>query len=137
MNSAFNKTVARRYIEELQNAKNLSIIDELLIEDCVIHLGSRYLDKEKYKSIVETNYAVFPDMHIDIQAQIAENDTVVTQWKNRFTHTNKFMGYEPTFEEISIAGISVHRIIGGAIAEIWIYWDRLEMIHQLGIRKLP
>lgn len=131
-----NKAIARRYIEELQNAKNLNIIDELMIEDCIIHLGSRYVDREKYKKIVESNYKVFPDIHVDIEQQIAENDTVSTQWKSHFTHTNSFMGYEPTFEEILIAGNSIHRIIGGMIAEVWIYWDRLELINQLGIKKI-
>ena len=49
MTAEENKSIARRYIEELQNAKDPSIIDELLTDDCVIHLGSRYVDKEKYK----------------------------------------------------------------------------------------
>lgn len=130
-----NKTTARRYIEELQNAKNLEIIDELMIEDCIIHLGSRYVDRGKYKKMAESNYKVFPDLHIEIEHQIAEGEMVSTQWKSRFTHTNKFMDYEPTFEEILIAGISIHRIIGGRIVEVWIYWDRLELIQQLSITK--
>lgn len=136
MNVEENKAIARTYIEELQNAKNIEIIDELMIEDCVIHLGSRYVDREQYKKIVETNYKIFPDIHIDIEAQIGEDDTVSTQWKSHFTHSNRFMGYEPTYEEILIAGISIHKIIGGKITEVWIYWDRLELIHQLGIKKI-
>lgn len=136
MNIEKNKAIARTYIEELQNAKNLNIIDEFMIEDCIIHLGSRYVDREKYKKIVESNNKVFPDIHIDIENQIGEGEIVSTQWKSHFTHTNRFMGYEPTYEEISIAGISIHRIIGGMIVEVWIYWDRLELIQQLGIKKI-
>lgn len=135
MNTEDNKATARRYIEELQNAKNSAIIDELLIEDCVIHLGSRYVDREKYRKMSETNYKVFPDLHINIENQIAEGEMVSTQWKSHFTHTNRFMDYEPTYEEILIAGISVHRIIANKIVEVWIYWDRLELILQLGVKK--
>ena len=53
------KNIARNYIEELQNAKNLEIIDEVMTENCVIHLGSRYVDKEKYKNIVKHTHIFF------------------------------------------------------------------------------
>lgn len=132
MTAEENKSIARRYIEELQNAKDLSIIDELLTDDCVIHLGSRYVDKEKYKKISESNYKLFPDMHIEIKKQIAENNRVVTQWISSFTHTQKIMDKEPTYEQVLVVGTSIHKIIGNKIVEVWIYWDRLEMMEQLG-----
>jgi len=127
------KKIARHYIEELQNAKNLSVIDEVMTEDCVIHLGSRYVDKEKYKKIVDSNHKQFPDSHVEIKQQIAEENTVVTQWKSSFTHSQKLMGMEPTYEEVLIEGSSIHRIIGNIIVEVWIYWDRQEVMEQLGI----
>ena len=127
------KKIARHYIEELQNAKNLDVIDEVMTEDCVIHLGSRYVGKEKYKKIVESNHKLFPDSHVVIKGQIAEDNTVVTQWKSSFTHSQKSMGKEPTFEQISIEGTSIHKIIGNTIIEVWIYWDRQEITEQLGI----
>ena len=131
MTEEFNKSIARRYIEELQNAKNIYIIDELLTEDCILHLGSTYVDREKYKSYVESHYKVFTDMHIDIIDQIAEGNKVATQWRSRFIHTQRVMNFDPTFEEVQFVGSSVHKIMGGKIVEIWIYSDRLEMINQL------
>ncbi|MGI9534142.1 MAG: ester cyclase [Thermodesulfobacteriota bacterium] len=127
------KKIARQYIEELQNAKNLTVIDEVMTEDCVIHLGSRYVDKEKYKKIVDSNHRLFPDNHVEIREQIAEDNKVATQWKSSFTHTNELMGKEPTYEEITVAGTSIHKIIGNMIVEVWIYWDRQEIMEQLGI----
>ena len=127
------KKIARQYIEELQNAKNLNVIDEVMTEDCVIHLGSRYVDKDKYRKIVESSHKQFPDGHVEIKEQIAEDNKVVTQWKSSFTHSQKLMGKEPTFEEIRIEGTSIHRIIGNIIVEVWIYWDRQDMMEQLGV----
>ena len=127
------KKIARHYIEELQNAKNLNVIDEVMTEDCVIHLGSRYVDKDKYRKIVESNHKQFPDGHVEIKEQIAEDNKVVTQWKSSFTHSQKLMGKEPTFEEINIEGTSIHRIIGNIIVEVWIYWDRQDLMEQLGV----
>lgn len=127
------KNIARNYIEELQNAKNLDIMDEVMTEDCVIHLGSRYVDKQKYKNILQSNFVLFPDTHVVVERQFAEDDMVATQWKSSFTHTQKIMGQEPTFEEISIPGTSIHKIIGNMIVEVWIYWDRQELMEQLGV----
>ncbi|NIP29240.1 MAG: hypothetical protein GTO02_01960 [Candidatus Dadabacteria bacterium] len=119
-----NKEIAKRFIQELQNAKNLEIIDELLIEDCLIHVSSKYVEKEKYKRIVESNHKYFPDMHIEVINQIAEGDIVASQWKNHFTHTHEILGIKPTYEEMQISGVSIYKIIGGKIVEIWIYFDR-------------
>lgn len=129
-----NKNLAKRYVEELQNAKNIDIIDEILSEECIIHIGEKYFDKEKYKKQVESNYRMFPDLHTDIIGQIAEKGRVATQWKSRFTHSQNIMNYEPTLEEVQIAGASIYRIVGSRIVEIWIYTDRLDMLKQLGIK---
>lgn len=127
------KTIARNYIEELQNAKNLEILDEVMTQDSVIHLGTRYLDKEKYKNILKSNYQLFPDTHVTIENQIAEGDRVATQWKSSFTHSHEIMGKSPTYEEVVVSGTSIHKIIGNMIVEVWIYWDRHDLIQQLGI----
>jgi len=127
------KNIARNYIEELQNAKNLDILDEVMTEDCIIHLGSRCVDKEKYKNIVQSNYKLFPDTHVVIEKQFAEDNRVATQWKSSFTHSQEIMGKTPTYEEIKISGTSIHKIIGNTIVEVWIYWDRQELMEQLGV----
>ena len=127
------KNIARNYIEELQNAKNLEILDEVMTQDSVIHLGTRYMDKEKYKNILKSNYQLFPDTHVTIQNQIAEGDRVATQWKSSFTHSHEIMGKSPTYEEVVVSGTSIHKIIGNMIVEVWIYWDRHDLIQQLGI----
>lgn len=127
------KNIARIYIEELQNAKNLDILDELMTQDSVIHLGGRYLDKEKYRNILTSNFQLFPDTHVTIEKQIAEDDRVATQWKSSFTHSKEIMGKPPTFEQIDIIGTSIHKIVGNLIIEVWIYWDRYDLMQQLGI----
>ena len=124
MSLELNKAVARRFIEELQNAKNLDIVYELLIEECLIHVNSKYMDREKYKRIVASNHKYFPDVHIEIERQVAEGDIVVTQWKSLFTHTHEIFNIPPTFEEMQLLGVSIYKMIAGKVLEIWIYWDR-------------
>lgn len=128
-----NKEFSRRYIEELQNAKNLDVIDEMMTEDCQIHFGSKCLNREQYKNTVETLQKHFPDIHVIIKNQIAEGDIVVTQWRTYFTHSHKMMGKEPTYEHINIGGASIYKIVGNTILEVWIYWDRQDIMKQIGV----
>ena len=96
MNLDDNKNIAKTFIQELQNSKNLDIIDELLIDECLIHVSSKYVEKNKYKRIVESNHKYFPDMHVEVTNQIAEGNMVASQWKNSFTHTHEILGVKPT-----------------------------------------
>jgi predicted ester cyclase len=43
------------------------------------------------------------------------------------------MGVDATYQQIKISGISIYRINQGKIAEIWISWDRLSLMQQVGI----
>lgn len=133
MSLSANKELARHYIEELQNAKNLSVIDEMMTEDCKIHLGSKSLNREQYKKTVETIHSYFPDIHVIVKEQVAENDTVATQWRTYFTHSHKMMGQNPTYEHINLGGASIYKIVGNAIFEVWIYWDRQDIMEQIGV----
>ncbi len=119
-----NKKTAKDFINELQNAKNIDIIDELLVDECLIHVRSKYVEKDKYKRIVESNHKYFPDMHVEVINQIAEGDRVASQWKNNFTHTQEVFGVKPTYESMTINGVSIYEFVGQKISQIWIYFDR-------------
>jgi predicted ester cyclase len=43
------------------------------------------------------------------------------------------MGVAPTFKQLAVTGISIYRFSEGKIAEIWISWDRLSLMQQLGV----
>ncbi|MFQ5788516.1 MAG: ester cyclase, partial [Thermodesulfobacteriota bacterium] len=124
---------ARRYLEEMHNKKNLAVVDEICSADCIVHLGLATFNKENYKNLVFRYSSAFPDMNTDIDDQIAEAEKVVTRWTTRFTHVNKFMGVDPTYKQITIVGISIYNIVDGKIVEMWVSWDRLTLMQQLGI----
>jgi len=128
-----NKEFSRRYIEELQNAKNLDVIDEMMTEDCQIHFGSKCLNREQYKNTVETLQKHFPDIHVIIKNQIAEGDIVVTQWITCFTHPHKLIGKQATYEHIDIGGASLYYIVANTILSVLIYWDRQDIMKQIGV----
>lgn len=73
----------------------------------------------------------FPDLHIEIQDQIAEGDRVVTCLRMRGTQKNALMGIAASGRKIDVAGIRVDRFAVGKIVESWVHLDTLGMLRQL------
>jgi steroid delta-isomerase-like uncharacterized protein len=128
------KDIARRLAEDPWQGK-LDETLELVGDDYVAHVpGSAepFRGKEGFRAFVTTYQTGFPDGTITIDEQIAEGDVVATRWTGRGTHTGELMGMPPTGREITIAGMTYARIADGKAREVWIIWDTLAMMQQLG-----
>jgi len=128
-----NKVMAYVYINEMQNKDNIAIADEICTEDCLIHLGQNNFSREEYKELVKSYSGVFADHQTTINDQIAEDNKVATRWTTQFKHEGTFMGIAATHKEVTVNGISIYRFAEGKIVEVWINWDRLGLLQQLGV----
>ncbi len=131
-----NRDLARRYFEEVWNAGNLGLIDELFTADYVNHdpmhpevppgpTGAR--------EIVNLYRRAFPDSQFRVEDQVCEDDRVVTRWTVTGTHDGPLYGVAPTGKRVTVSGISMIRIAGGRIAEAWVNWDSLGLMERLGV----
>ena len=130
-----NKAVARRWFEELFNAQNLDVADEITAQDSVNHdplLTHLPSGPEGDKYVVNLYHGSFPDAQITIEDQIVQGDRVVTRWTGRGTHRVEFMGVPPSGNRVEIAGMTINRISGGMIAETWTIYDALGLMQQIG-----
>jgi predicted ester cyclase len=57
---------------------------------------------------------------------------VVTRLRGRGTFRGEILGLPPNGKVIEIAGISVHRVVGGKLVEHWAQADLLGFLQQLG-----
>src|SRR5262245_20075914 len=134
MSTETNKAIARRVFEEVFNAGNLSLLDQLASADLVVHYSGaepvRGLDN--YKRAFTTSQPAFPDMHFSIEDLIAEGDRVVTRWTMRATHRSEYLGVAATGQQVTETGISIFRIVDGKIVEGWVNSDDLGVMQQLG-----
>lgn len=128
-----NKIMATLYIDGMHNKKRVDVLDEYSTDNCVIHIGQETFNREEYKELVRRYFTAFPDVCTIIEDQFGEDNNVATRWTTRFTHTGYFMGVPPTYKSISFSGISIYHFSEGKIIEIWISWDRLALMQQLGI----
>jgi len=126
--------LVRRYVEEVLNKKNLTLIDELFAPTFIDHDSSMPQAKgpaglKRLAAIVHTS---FPALHFTIEDMVAEGDRVVYPYSVRGTHENDFMGIAATGKQISFTGIHIYRVADGQLQEEWENWDTLGVIRQLG-----
>lgn len=80
----------------------------------------------------------FPDLALDVEWMLADEDRIVARVRSTGTHTGAFLGHEPTGKTFSATGIDVFRIDeAGMIAERWTEFDTFGMLQQLGIAPVP
>lgn len=114
------------------NEKDLSVIDELLHPDIVIHspLGNFY-GLESMKKIVAAWFTAYPDLIVKQMAAMSENDLAIIHWEAKGTHKGEFKGRQPTGKKVAYDGVTVYRIREGKIVEYWAYLDMHYLLSQI------
>jgi len=128
-----NKTLARRWFEDLFSRGELDATNEILSADFVDHLtheDERGLEELKlYVSIYRT---AFPDIQDAVEDIVAEGDKVVVRWTSGGTHQGEFMGVAPTGRHVTFTGMRLFRIAENKIVESWVNIDERGLQEQLG-----
>ncbi len=141
MLSETNKTVSRRFFEEVFGKGKLNVLDEIVAKN---HINSGPGNPpglvpgiEGTKQLVTMYRNAFPDIRFTVDEQIAEGDKVVTRWTAHGTNTGELLGMPATGKSSTVTGIVVDRIVNGKIAESWPIFDQFGMMQQLGIIPTP
>jgi serine phosphatase RsbU (regulator of sigma subunit) len=124
-----NKALARRFLEA-QAKGDLNALDELMAPDFADRslLPGQEADREGYKRSVAEILAVFTNISLTIEDQIAAGDKVATRYTGRSVHLGEFLGAAPTGEEADYSGIHIHRMSDGKIVEEWSETDLLNVM---------
>jgi steroid delta-isomerase-like uncharacterized protein len=131
-----NKDVVARFYEQLWNRGNLDAADELVATDYVRHdlrPGEAPPGPNGQKAVAAKFRAAFPDVHLELEALVAEGDLVAARWSMTGTHTGAWGDVSPTGRSVRFCGVNFFRIADGKIAEIWNLRDDLGLREQLGV----
>jgi steroid delta-isomerase-like uncharacterized protein len=133
-----HKTLVRRYYQEVLNAGNVGLLDELAVPDYDEHspFPGQPNGIEGLKARVGAILASFRPVFA-LRELIAEGDTVVAYWTNTGKHQGEFMGIPPSGRTVTISGVDVHRLRDGRMAEHWHVIEELQMLQQLGVIPTP
>jgi steroid delta-isomerase-like uncharacterized protein len=128
-----NKTLARRWFEDLFSRGNLDAANEILSAEFVDHLtheDERGL--EELKHYVSIYRSAFPDIQDSVEDIVAEGDKVVVRWTSSGIHQGEFMGVAPTGRHVTFTGMRLFRIADNKIVESWVNIDERGLQEQLG-----
>jgi predicted ester cyclase len=116
-----NKTIIRRFTEEIENTGDVSNIHEFISEDYVeVHEGKRY--QIGIKGAIDHVLGVrkvFPDLKLSIERQVSEGEWIATVYSvsGTFKEDWEFLGLKSTGKPITFTGVNVDRVIDGKIIE--------------------
>jgi steroid delta-isomerase-like uncharacterized protein len=128
-----NKTVVRRFIDEVFVRQDPAAVDELVAEDFTPHSwGSVPPGREALKAAQQRVSAGLRDASMTIEDMIAEGDRVAVRLTSRGTHAGEFMGMPPSGKSYEISETHVLRLRDGQVVEHWRDADMLGMMQQLG-----
>ena len=151
MSTEDNKTIVRRFYEEVWNRGNVAAVDELIAPNLVHHYDTptnvpvpadNPLSREGIKQLIPQFRSAFPDLHCTVELQVAEGDLVVTRLTARGTHKGEdrgltFKGIPPTGKQVMWTMTDISRIRDGKIVESWLNDDAVGRLQQIGALPTP
>jgi steroid delta-isomerase-like uncharacterized protein len=138
MTDTANKAIVRRYYDEALNQGNLAALDELATADYVEHnpLPGQGEGLSGLRDRVGMLCSAFRP-RFTLEDVIAEGDRVAVRWTNHGVHQGSFAGLPATGRAFAIAGIDIHVLHDGKLAEHWDVVDQLSLLQQIGVLPGP
>ena len=135
-----NKDIVRRFAEAVNN-NDYEALDNVVASNFIRHSQAtpevNIRSLEEFKQFAKASSVTFPDMKGIIDIIVAEKDLVAVY--TTFTGTQKGpMGPFPASGNKMVSmTMAIFRLENGKIAELWIEWDNLAMLTQLGLFPPP
>ena len=126
------REVARRWFEEVWNARRDECVEELLAADSCGHIqGGEYRGRDGFREMQRGFLAALPDIHIEIEDILAEGNRAAIRWRARGTHTGDGLGFPPSGRTIDVRGTTWMVVENGKAIEGWDTWDLTGMVASL------
>lgn len=113
-----------------------AVLDTFYTPDFVRHGDKGDYDKERLSEGLRRLYVGFPDLERIQYDIIAQGDRVAYRWEATGTHLGEYLGVRATKRPIRTQGMVMCRFEDGLIAEEWASWNKVSLLHDLGIIPL-
>src|SRR5512147_3222041 len=114
-----NKQLIEKYIDEIYNKGNLKYADEVCTPTLMLHdvtLLEPPLGPEAVKQFARMYREPCPDLRVEIEDIIEQNDKVAIRWKATGTHKGTLFGIAPTKKFVTVTGQTFFKSTKGLIA---------------------
>jgi steroid delta-isomerase-like uncharacterized protein len=134
---------ATRLIDEVINTGKLELCDRYLAADRIDYQNyglppGMANGHEGFKRVLGGFVEAFPDLHLEVQFTVADDDRIMFFISTTGTHRGPFMGMSPTGKQFKVNGADIFRFNeDGKIAAHWGVFDTFGMLAQLGLVPPP
>jgi steroid delta-isomerase-like uncharacterized protein len=116
-------------------------LSELCAPTCeMIEPGVHLNSGDQIGSYMQTFFTAFPDLRIEVQSMLEEDDAVATEVRFIGTHTGPLAGpggeLPPTGKEVDLVGADFLTVSNGKLTSWHVYYDTGAFMSQLGLSPL-
>ncbi len=138
--SEANKSIVRSFAEA-GNRNDMEAFDRVLAPDFVRHCEAtpevNVTTCEEFKQFYRETARTFPDQQMTIETLVAEGDRVAFWGTFSGTQEGPMGPFPPTGKRLESQIAGMFRLEAGRIAELWVTWDNLSGLGQLGLFPPP
>jgi len=135
MTSDETKVLVKRFVEAT-NMRQLDVLDQLIAPNFVRHCqATPQLDirsREQFKDFLRQDAAVFPDNTLTLTHLLAEGDLAAAWGTYEGTQMGQMGPFPASGKKARVDIGAVLRVENGNVAELWITWDNMTLVAQLG-----
>jgi steroid delta-isomerase-like uncharacterized protein len=118
------------------NGRDFEALDTLVAADVHRYSGAtpdvRVRSLDDFLAFLEADLAAVPDAHQEVNRIFSNGDMVAVHVTYSGTQTGPMGPFPPSGRRVELPFIGLLRVADGQIAEIWVEWDNLNMLAQLG-----
>jgi len=114
---------------------DLDAFDDVFAPDVVDHdpAPDQGPGPDGFKQFFATMRTAFPDLNIEVQHMVEDDDNIAIAYTLTGTHDGEFEGNAPTGKAIEVRGMQIARFEDGKIKERWGSSDELGIMKQLDL----
>jgi steroid delta-isomerase-like uncharacterized protein len=134
MSKEKNKEIQEKFGEAI-NTGNLENLRDLVADDVKDHdpAPNQGPGPQGYIDFFTMMRNAFPDMEVEVEQLVADEDNVAFAYTLKGTHKGDFMGVAGTGKSIKARGMQISRFEDGKMVERWGSSDELGILKQIGV----
>jgi len=134
LSSERNKALIQRLFDEVLNAGNFGLLDQLIGASYVEHnpVANQAAGAAGARDRIRDLRKAFPDLRFVLDELVGEGEVVAARYHWQGTHKGMFLGIAPTGRRLSVRGMDFYRLEDGRVIEHWDVVDEFGMLSQLG-----
>jgi steroid delta-isomerase-like uncharacterized protein len=130
-----NMDIVRQMTDAI-NKRDFDALDELVAPDIHRHSGATpglvIESLDEFKAFLRQDVAAVPDSNQEIEFMFADGEYVGVRCMYRGTQRGAWGPFPASGKSLELPFIGILRIENDQVAEIWVEWDNLNALTQLG-----